>query len=107
MRSLQRLLNRDDEIYWPCHGGPIKHPRSFVRAFIAHREAREQQVLNCLREGPQSIQSMLPSIYADLSPTLFPAAERSVLATLVFLIEKGQVRSQSSTMSNAMYSLQE
>lgn len=107
MRSLRRLLSRDDEIYWPCHGGPILNPQPFVSAFIAHREAREQQVLDCLRDGPKRIPAMLPDIYQDLSPSLYPAAERSVLATILHLIEKGQLKPPSAEIPNPAYSLPE
>ncbi|MBX2882472.1 MAG: MBL fold metallo-hydrolase [Granulosicoccus sp.] len=105
MRSLQRLLARDDDVYWPCHGGPIYRPQEFVRAFIAHREAREQQVLECLRDGPKTIQTMLPTIYPDLAPALYPAAHRSILATINYLVEKGEVCAHSEIQANAQYRL--
>ena len=41
MASLYRLAERDDAIYWPTHGAPIETPQDYVRALIAHREARE------------------------------------------------------------------
>lgn len=105
MRSLQRLLARDDDVYWPCHGGPIYRPQEFVRAFIAHREAREQQVLECLRDGPKTIQTMLPTIYPDLALALYPAAHRSILATINYLVEKGEVCAHSEIQANAQYRL--
>lgn len=107
MRSLDRLLARDDEIYWPCHGGPIVNPKAYVKAFIAHRESREQQVLACLRHGQNTIQAMLPIIYDGLAPSLYPAAERSVLATIIFLMEKGLVLSPSGPTTDSTYYLQE
>ena len=43
MRSLKRLLERDDAIYRPTHGPPITEPRRHVEALIAHREKREAE----------------------------------------------------------------
>jgi glyoxylase-like metal-dependent hydrolase (beta-lactamase superfamily II) len=90
--SLDRLLDRDDEIYWPTHGGPIRNPRAFVEAFIAHRRDREEEILACLRDGLSFISDMVPVIYADVPPAIHGAAARSLLATLIHLVESGRVR---------------
>lgn len=92
LRSLDRLLERDDEIYWPTHGGPIRNPKPFVEAFIAHRRDREEEILTCLRDGLEFISDMVPAIYADVPPAVHGAAARSLLAALIYLVESGQVR---------------
>ena len=46
MASLEKLLARDEKIYWPGHGGPVKEPRRFVRALLQHRRARETAILS-------------------------------------------------------------
>ncbi|MCB1693079.1 MAG: MBL fold metallo-hydrolase, partial [Pseudomonadales bacterium] len=51
MRSLELLLERDDEIYWPTHGTCIQDVKNYVRAFIDHRLEREQQIVDCLSQG--------------------------------------------------------
>ena len=38
MRSLEKLLSRDDRIYWPTHGGPIREPKSFVAGSAARNQ---------------------------------------------------------------------
>src|SRR6185503_17179509 len=48
LRSLEKLLGRDDAIYWPTHGGPIRDPKPFVKAYLAHRKEREEQILAAL-----------------------------------------------------------
>jgi glyoxylase-like metal-dependent hydrolase (beta-lactamase superfamily II) len=93
MASLARLLERDDTIYWPTHGAPIEAPQDYVRALIAHREARERQILACLDGGLSRIEDMVPRMYSGyVEPAMYPAAARSVLAHLVWLVEKGVVR---------------
>ena len=91
LRSLERLLGRDDARYWPTHGPCIDDPKPYVRAFIAHRREREAQILECLRAGAGRIEDMVPRMYAGLAPALIPAAGRSVFAAMVHLVETGQV----------------
>jgi glyoxylase-like metal-dependent hydrolase (beta-lactamase superfamily II) len=89
--NLRRLLDRDDEIYWPTHGAPIRDPHPFVRALIAHREERTRQILDRLARGDDQIDAVVAVLYADVDPKLHPAAARSVLAHLVHLVRTGQV----------------
>lgn len=91
MASLEKLLLRDDEVYWPTHGAPIHDPKSYVRAFIEHRRLREQQIIDRLTAGPQTITDMVPGMYVGLDRNLFPAAARSVFATVILLIDEGRV----------------
>ena len=42
MRSLERLMARDEEVYWPTHGSSIPTPAKFVGALLAHRHEREE-----------------------------------------------------------------
>src|SRR5208282_5877381 len=46
MRSLEKLLARQDAVYWPTHGPAITEPQDFVRTFIAHRREREAGILD-------------------------------------------------------------
>ncbi len=89
--SLDKLAARDDRIYWPTHGPPITAPQPHVRAFIAHRRAREAEILACLERGIATIPGMVATIYADVAPALHPAAARSVLAHLIHLVESGRI----------------
>lgn len=92
LASLRKLLARDDKIYWPTHGGPIRDPKPFVRSYIAHREAREAQILGCLNAGPLTIRDMVPMIYAkDVPAAMFPAAARSVLASVIHMVADGRL----------------
>ena len=93
LQSLAKLLNRDDAIYWPTHGGPIRDPKPFVAATIEHRRMREAQILACLRDGAARISEMVPRIYIGLEHMLRPAAALSVYAHLRQLIREGRVTS--------------
>ncbi|MGY6501886.1 MAG: MBL fold metallo-hydrolase [Acidimicrobiales bacterium] len=91
LANLRRLLHRHDAVYWPTHGPPITEPHDFVRALIAHREQRSQQILDRLEAGDDRIDQMVAVLYADVDEALHPAAARSVLAHLVHLRDEGRV----------------
>ncbi|WKW52242.1 MBL fold metallo-hydrolase [Rhodomicrobium lacus] len=91
LRSLDRLIGRNDAVYFPAHGGPVHEPQRFVKALIFHRRWRELEVLEALRAGATNIGDMVPRIYAGLEPALVPAAALSVFATLEHLVEKQMV----------------
>ncbi|MBA4755214.1 MAG: MBL fold metallo-hydrolase [Sphingobium sp.] len=92
MRSMQRLLERQDTIYYPAHGEPIDNPQRLVRGMIGHRKQREGQILRFLeRNGDSLIPDMVAEMYKGVDPRLHPAAGRSVLAHLIDLHQRGLV----------------
>ena len=91
MASLQKLVERPEHTYWPTHGDAIEDPATFVPGLVTHRERREEQVLRALNQGLNTIPEMVTQMYQDVPSYLHPAAARSVLAHLIWLVEKGQV----------------
>ncbi|MBJ7377793.1 MBL fold metallo-hydrolase [Sphingobium sp.] len=92
MRSMQRLLERDDVIYYPAHGEPIETPQRLVRGMMGHRKQREGQILRFLeRNGDSAIPDMVAEMYKGVDPRLYDAAGRSVLAHLIDLDGRGLV----------------
>jgi glyoxylase-like metal-dependent hydrolase (beta-lactamase superfamily II) len=90
MRSMQRLLDRHDAIYYPAHGDPVETPRRLVRGMMGHRKQREGQILRFLeRNGVSKIPDMVAEMYKGVDPRLHPAAGRSVLAHLIDLDGRG------------------
>jgi glyoxylase-like metal-dependent hydrolase (beta-lactamase superfamily II) len=103
LRSLELLLTRDDEVYWPTHGPPIHDPKALVRAFIAHRHHREEQIMDCLQAGLTTIDAMVPVIYADVATELHAAAARSTYAHLVHMVETGLVHTEGQPSPGSVY----
>ena len=99
MESLNKLLHRGDEVYWPAHGTCIRDVKNFVQAFIEHRINREQQILQCLKAGYETITSMVPVMYTETDPALYGAASRSVLAAIIRMIDTGQITCDSETQN--------
>ncbi len=94
MASLERLMARDDAIYYPAHGDPISEPRRFVRGMLGHRRMREGQILRLLGEaGGLAVPEMVQQMYKGLDARLVGAASRSVLAHLIDLERRGLVAS--------------
>lgn len=104
MASLDLLLGRDDAVYWPTHGGPVRDPKRFVAAFVAHRREREAAILACIRGGIGRIRDMVPRIYGDtIPPQLYPAAARSVFAHVIDLAERGVIAADGPLAIDAAY----
>ncbi len=91
LESLEKLLGADDQVYYPTHGPAIRSPAKFVKALIAHRIERQDKVIDSLRRGNSTVQSIVVDVYQDVDRALHPAAARSVLATLIKLWEEGRV----------------
>ncbi|MDQ0422470.1 glyoxylase-like metal-dependent hydrolase (beta-lactamase superfamily II) [Peteryoungia aggregata LMG 23059] len=91
MVSLDRLLERQDRLYLPGHGGPVTEPQAFVRALRTHRRLRERAVLERIRKGDRLIADMVKVIYATTDPRLHGAAALSVLAHIEDLVDKGLI----------------
>ncbi len=91
LASLEKLLARDDAVYFPAHGEPVAKPQRLVRGMIGHRRQRENQILRLLGEAPRSIAEMVAAMYVGLDPRLTKAASASVLAHLIDLRGRGRI----------------
>lgn len=90
MASMQRLLEREDVVYYPAHGEPVENPQRLVRGMMGHRKQREGQILRFLeRNGVSAIPDMVAEMYKGVDPRLYGAAGRSVLAHLIDLAGRG------------------
>ncbi|WP_374534005.1 MBL fold metallo-hydrolase [Phenylobacterium sp.] len=91
MDSLDKVKARGFDILWPTHGPPVRDVAPFIEAYIAHRRAREAQVLKALADGHGRIKDMIPTLYAEVDKRLWPAAARSVLGHMIDLVRRGIV----------------
>lgn len=93
MASLQKLMEREDVVYYPAHGEAVEQPRRLVRGMIGHRRMREGQIVRYLeRNGTSAITDMVQEMYKGVDPRLHPAAGRSVRAHLIDLDVREVVR---------------
>lgn len=92
MDSLDQLLKRDDVVYWPGHGPAIENPKKFVGSYIAHREERERQIEDCLKQDIHFIKEMVPAMYSDIDSRLLPAAAVSIYSQMLRMVKLGRVK---------------
>ena len=94
MNSLEKLSIREEVIYYPGHGKPLKEPRKMVLAQIKHRRDREKQILNSVSKVSRTPAEIVDEVYIDLNPILKAAAIRNVLAHLIDLYERDKVSTE-------------
>jgi glyoxylase-like metal-dependent hydrolase (beta-lactamase superfamily II) len=103
MASLERLLERDDRLYLPGHGGPVTEPAAFLRGLRTHRRMRERAVRERVRAGDRLIADMVKVIYRETDPRLHGAAALSVLAHLEDLVARGEVVTEGPPALKGLY----
>ncbi len=103
MASLDRLLERDDKILLPGHGGPVRKPRAFMRGLKTHRKMRERAIIERLGQGDRTIADLVKAIYRDTDPRLHGAAGLSVLAHLEDLVTRGMVETQGDLSIDGIF----
>ena len=97
MASLDKLLGREDRVYYPAHGDAVDNPRRLVRGMLGHRKQREGQIARAIERGTHDVSAMVAGMYVGLHPKLLGAAERSVLAHLIDMERRGMVRREGAT----------
>ncbi|WJY21171.1 MBL fold metallo-hydrolase [Fontisubflavum oceani] len=101
--SLARLQSREDQIYYPGHGASIFDPQVRCAELIAHRQAREAQILAALETSPADTRRLAQLIYTDTPAALLPAAERNILAHLIDFMERNLVSSRGPLHAEAVF----
>jgi glyoxylase-like metal-dependent hydrolase (beta-lactamase superfamily II) len=103
LASLEMLIGRPEEVYYPTHGAPIHSPQLFVRDLIAHRREREAQIADLLSRGPAMITELVAVLYADVAEELHKPAARSVEAHLIAMSERGDVKRTDIEDKGSLY----
>lgn len=90
MRSLDRMLALAPRRIYPAHGPCIDDGVAKIREYVAHRGARERQILDALAQGDATIAGIVERVYADVPKVLHAAAGHSVAAHLGKLEREGR-----------------
>lgn len=72
----------------PGHGPVLSDAAAAVEHYLRHRAERLDQVAAALAAGAREPEQVVRTVYADVDPVLWPAAERSVRAQLDYLRER-------------------
>jgi len=104
LHSLEKLITRDDQVYYPGHGEAVRNPSRFVPQLLAHRRLRETSILESVREGVETIPDLVAKLYRGLDPRLHGAAGLSVFAHLEDLVSRGLVQAAPALSLTAKFS---
>jgi hydroxyacylglutathione hydrolase len=92
LASLERVLGLAPRRMFPAHGPIIDNPAMVLREYIAHRQQRERQVLQALRDGLTTPDAVLGRIYPGIRAAMIPVARDTIVAHLLKLERDGRVR---------------
>lgn len=91
LSSLEKLIARGDKILYPTHGSPIAAPQEYLRGLLAHRRARETQILMSLGPDRDTAAALAAYLYPDIDAKLRGAAVSQVQAHLEHLARQGAI----------------
>jgi len=74
----------------PGHGPIVDDPAALIDEYIAHRQMREQQILQAMLEGARTVDEIVRRVYPALPESLSSAAADSVRAHLAKLRDEGR-----------------
>ncbi len=100
MRPYQATLRRfrdefsDAQRIYGGHGPIVEDAQAKIAEYIAHREARQHELLRALALGPKTIPELVLAIYGETRPILWPAMARQMLAYLIALTHEGVVEAR-------------
>ncbi len=100
LASLRRIRELAPARLLPGHGPIIEDVAELIDEYLKHRAEREQQVLEALRSGAETIAQLVDRIYTGLHPSVVPAAADSVLAHLIKLRDEGASRPVGRPMAS-------
>jgi glyoxylase-like metal-dependent hydrolase (beta-lactamase superfamily II) len=91
-QSLEKLKRRAPALIYPAHGPVITDAPGKIDEYIAHRQKREAQVLECLATGSAAdVHGMVKIMYDGLAENLVIAATLNVIHHVKKLKAEGRV----------------
>ena len=88
--SLRKLQQRGITLMAPGHGDVISDPEETLTHTLAHRQKREDKVLDALTGDPQALGVLVKAVYDDVPEFLHGVAQFSLQAHLIKLAEDGK-----------------
>ena len=90
--SLDKLIALPYRRYLPAHGGEIADGPAHAAALKAHRQMRNQQVLDAVSRGARSIGAVVAAIYPTQPTRVRMAARMTMTAHVEYLERLGALR---------------
>lgn len=90
LATLRRLAALAPHLLLPGHGEPMPEAVAKLEGYIAHRLAREAQIVARLQAGLGTVAAIVADIYREVDPRLHPVAEMQVHGHLLKLVAEGR-----------------
>lgn len=89
MNSLKKILLIEPNKIYPGHGPVVENAKERIQNYIDHRNQRNEQIINCLKEAKEPIlcEDIVKKIYIGLDDKLIPAATYNVHNHLSYLVK--------------------
>ena len=92
LESLRRVHDLGPSALYCGHGPELaEDPTAVLDFYLAHRAYREWQLLDALAAGPQTVDQLVATVYAEVPQALWSAAAQSTRATLAKLAAEGRI----------------
>jgi glyoxylase-like metal-dependent hydrolase (beta-lactamase superfamily II) len=105
MNSLDRLLAEEPSAIYPAHGPKIPDGPAKLREYIAHRNAREQEIIAALGDGRSQVPDIVSLVYAAYPVELHGPARMSVCSHLLKLEREDKVTREGEAPLEARWAL--
>ncbi|XP_059059378.1 beta-lactamase-like protein 2 homolog [Achroia grisella] len=95
MKSLNRILELKPSIIYPGHGNVVEEPTQKIEYYIAHRNQREEQILEALKNNVNkqlNEMDLVKIIYTETPEHLWPAAAYNVNHHLTKLTKESKIK---------------
>jgi glyoxylase-like metal-dependent hydrolase (beta-lactamase superfamily II) len=90
LESLRRVRDLAPRRLLPGHGPIVDDPIALIDEYLAHRQRREQQILQAMLDGARTVEEIVRRVYPALPASLSEAAADSVRAHLKKLRDDGR-----------------
>lgn len=91
LASLDKVIALPCQQYVPAHGAPITDGPAYAVALRAHRQLRNQQVMDAVKTGAGSVSSIVARIYPEQTLPVRLAAAMTINAHVEYLEALGQL----------------
>jgi ribonuclease/clavin/mitogillin len=90
LASLLRVRELNPRRLLPGHGPVVDDPIALIDEYVAHRQQREQQILQAMLDGARTVEEIVRRVYPALPASLSEGAADSVRAHLKKLRDDGR-----------------
>jgi glyoxylase-like metal-dependent hydrolase (beta-lactamase superfamily II) len=90
LASLRQVRDLNPRRLLPGHGPIVDDPIALIDEYLAHRQQREQQILQAMLEGARTVEEIVRRVYPALPASLSEGAADSVRAHLKKLRDDGR-----------------